>query len=145
MNEFEWLKQTRALKRPVATRRDLWPGIAQRINAAAIARPTARQRLLPWAMAAALAAISVAAGWVASRQQIVPSPRVATTRTAPQTVAPWKPRDPRLVGAAIELNTARRQLTLAIHAAPHDTFLQHMLEHTNQQLDRLQQLEHRAG
>ncbi len=147
MNEFEWLKQTRALDRPVEPQRNLWPGIAARIEAAAPA-PAHPARLLPFAMAAALAALSVLAGVLAWRQQALPTAQtgghatLATTTTIPAT---WKPRDPRLAGAAIELDIARRQLVRAIHAAPRDAYLHHMLAHTNQQLDRLQQLDHRAG
>lgn len=145
MNEFEWLKQTRALNRAESPQNDLWPGIAQRIRASAPPARTRRQRALPWAMAAALAALSVLAGTLAWRVQVMPTtPRVATSATS-AAGTPWKPRDPRLVGPAIELNLARRQLTLAIRAAPHDAYLQHMLHFTNQQIDQLQQLEHRAG
>lgn len=144
MNEFEWLKQTRALKQPVEPRSDLWSGIAERIGPTAQQAPAHHSRLLPWAMAASLAALSVLAGVLAWRQQPVPTPQLAT-RATPATVAPWKPHDPRLTGAAIELNVARRQLVRAIHRAPRDTYLQHMLTHTNHQLERLQQLERRAG
>lgn len=164
MNEFEWLKQTRALDRPVEPRRNLWPGIAARIEATAIPSPARPSRLLPWAMAAALAALSVLAGVLAWRQQALPTMQagrqaiLATATTTPPhenratppfgsraTSVPWKPRDPRLAGAAIELDIARRQLVRAIHAAPRDTYLQHMLAHTDRQLDRLQQLDRRAG
>lgn len=144
MNEFEWLKQTRALKQASAPRTDLWDGIAKRIDTAAVPAQTRRQRLLPWAMAASLAALSVLAGSLAWHQQPAPSARM-TTQTAPAVVTPWKPHDPRLVGAAIELNTARRALVHAIDRAPRDTYLQQMLLHTDRQLQRLQQLQRRAG
>lgn len=144
MNEFEWLQQTRALNRPVSPQNDLWPGIAERLDAPA--QPARRRpHLLPWAMAASLAALSVLAGTLAWRQQVTPTPRLATRAVMPTDTPAWKPRDPRLTGAAIELHIARQQLSRAIRRAPDDVFLQRMLQHANQQLDRLQQLEHRAG
>ncbi|HET7266739.1 MAG TPA: hypothetical protein VFJ15_01360 [Oleiagrimonas sp.] len=144
MNEFEWLKQTRALKQPIAPRTDLWSGIAERIDPSAAPAPARRPRLLPWAMAASVAAISLLAGSLAWHQTPVSTPRMAVHST-PATVTPWRPHDPRLVGAAIELNSARRALVRAIHRAPRDTYLQRMLLNTNRQLQRLQQLQHRAG
>lgn len=144
MNEFEWLKQTRALRQPVDPPRDLWAGIAARIDASAKPASSRPPRLLPWAMAATLAAFSVLAGVVAWQQHAAPTPRLAV-QAQPATFTPWKPRDPHLVGAAIELNIARRQLARAIRTAPDKPYLQHMLAHTNQQVERLQQLPHRAG
>lgn len=144
MNEFEWLKQTRALAHPTEPRHDLWPDIAQRIQTTTPVA-THRNHALPWAMVATIAAITVLAGWFALRQQVVPTPRIASTHVPATRTAPWKPRDPRLVGAAIELNIARQQLGVAIRRSPNDIYLQHMLNHTNQQITRLQRLEHRAG
>ncbi len=145
MNEFEWLKQTRALRQPVDPPRDLWPGIAARIGTQAAPGSRRPPRLLPWAMAAALAALSVLAGALAWQQQVTPpAPRVAT-HVAPAAIRPWTPRNPHLVGAAIELNIARRQLARAIRRDPDSAYLRHMLAHANQQVRRLQQLPHRAG
>lgn len=145
MNEFQWLKQTRALRQPTEPRSDLWPGIAERIGTPSQPARTHRSRLLPWAMAASLAALSVLACTLAWRQQAMPPAPHLASRSVPAATTPWKPRDPRLTGAAIELHIAHRQLTRAIRRAPHDVFLQRMLQHTNQQLVRLQQLEQRAG
>src|SRR5699024_5573674 len=95
MNEFEWLKQTRALRQPVAPRTDLWTGIAARIETPAAAKAARRPRLLPWAMAASVAAISLLAGALVWHQPPVSTPRVAT-HAAPAAITPWQPRDPRL-------------------------------------------------
>lgn len=141
MNEFEWLKQTRALATPASPHDDLWPGIAVRLTAATPV--TSKPRTLPWLMAASLAAVSVLAGTLAWQQPPLPTPRVAIV--SPNATAPWKPRDPRLTGAAIELNVARAELARAIARAPHDAYLQTLLLHTDQQLYRLKQLERRAG
>src|SRR5699024_8906224 len=115
-----------------------------RIETPAASKTTRHPRLLPWAMAASVAAISLLAGALAWHQPPVSAPRMAT-HAAPTTVTPWRPHDPRLVGAAIEINSARRALVHAIRRAPRDTYLQRMLLNTNRQLQRLQQLQHRAG
>lgn len=145
MNEFQWLRQTRALNRAEPPRHDLWPDIARRIHALAPPLRTRRQRLLPWAMAAALVMVSVLAGTLAWRMPVVPDTLQVAATVAPTAATPWKPRDPLLVGPAIELNVARRQLVQAIDQAPHDAYLREMLHYTDQQIDRLQQLEHEAG
>lgn len=144
MNEFEWLKQTRALRQPSDPPHDLWAGIAARIDAPAKPATARPPRLLPWAMAATLAAFSILAGALAWQQHAAPAPQL-TTHVAPTRIKPWAPRDPHLAGAAIELNIAREQLARAIQRAPNDVYLQHMLTHANQQVRRLQQLPHRAG
>lgn len=143
MNEFEWLKQTRALNELITPRSDLWPSIANRLTSIPQA-PSHGPRLLPWATAASLAAISLLAGTLALRQYAVSVPPLSASAIATATT-PWKPHDPRLVGAAIELNIARRELLGAIRQAPQDTYLQHMLLDTNMQVARLQKLEQRAG
>lgn len=144
MNEFEWLKQTRSLKQPVEPAHDLWSGIAARIGAAPHKPASRSSRLLPWAMAASLAAVSVLAGVLVRQQHLTPTPRLAM-QAAPARTTPWKPRNPLLAGPAIELNLARQQLTRAIRQSPHDPFLRHMLAYTNAQVERLQQLPHSAG
>lgn len=143
MNEFEWLKQTRALRQPHPPSRDLWPDIAARLGTQT-ATPPQPARRWPWAIAAALGAVSLLAGLLAWQQTPAPATRLAQ-RATPTTSTPWKPRDPHFVGAAIELNLARQQLARAIRRAPRDRYLRELLEHTNQQLLRLHQLEQRAG
>lgn len=144
MNEFEWLKQTRALARPEPPRHDLWTGIAARINPPGETSTHRPSRLLPWAMAASLAAFSVLAGVIAWQQQTAPTPHLVMHATPAQTT-PWKPRNPLLAGPAIELQLAQQQLARAIRRSPHDPFLRHMLAYTNAQVERLQQLPHDAG
>lgn len=141
MNEFEWLRQTRALNTPVAPSRDLWTGIHANLHApdAAPARRS-RRSVLPWAMAAAVLLLSVFAGGLALRQA-TPAPH---TRYA-QMASPWKPNDPRLTGAAIELHAARSELTQALQQAPNAAFLQRLLQRTAEQRSRLQQLDHQSS
>ena len=144
MNEFEWLKQTRALARPEPPRHDLWSGIAARIDTPANASTHRPSRLLPWAMAASLAAVSMLAGALVWQQHLTPTPQLAM-HAPPVQITPWKPRNPLLAGPAIELNLAQQQLARAIQRSPHDPFLRHMLAYTNAQVERLQQLPHSAG
>ncbi len=143
MNEFEWLRQTRALDRPVAPTRDLWPGIADRLADATPAASTPRRRnITPWALAASLVALSLLAGSLSMRQTPMPAAQYASTDTH---ASPWKPRDPRLSGAAIELDAARSELTQAMQQAPQAAFLQRLLDRTNHQRNRLARFEHEAG
>lgn len=139
MNEFEWLKQTRALGQPVPPKRDLWSGIAARIETMPRSNTPRSSRLLPWAMAASLAVVSLLAGTVVWQQ----SPASSAQSMARTT--PWITDNPQLQGAAIELNIARLQLARAIDKSPRSAYLRRMLKHTNQQVQRLQQLAHRAG
>jgi hypothetical protein len=143
MNEFEWLRQSRALDRPVAPTRDLWPGIAERLAEAMPAASAPRRRnITPWALAASLAALSLLAGGLSMRQTPMP---VAQYAKADTQASPWKPRDPRLSGAAIELDAARSELTQAMQQAPQAAFLQRLLDRTNHQRSRLERFEREAG
>jgi hypothetical protein len=56
----------------------------------------------------------------------------------------WKPDDPRLAGAAVELDAARMELRQAIEQSPDSAALQRLLLRTEQQQSRLRQLD-RAG
>ncbi len=58
----------------------------------------------------------------------------------------WKPADPRLAGAAIELDAARMELQLAIQQAPDSAALQRLLSRTELQQTQLRRLaSHQAG
>lgn len=141
MNEFEWLRQTRALNTPVAPSRDLWPGIHTRMQTAD-GTPVLRSRrnVMPWAMAAAMVLLSVFAGSL-SLHRATPAPHASYAQTS----NPWKPADPRLSGAAIELHAARSELTQALQQAPDAAFLQRLLQRTANQRSRLQRLDHEAS
>ncbi|MDE2247826.1 MAG: hypothetical protein KGJ96_04530 [Xanthomonadaceae bacterium] len=148
MNEFEWRRQLRELRRPLAPRRDLWTSIeaaldaAGRIDAAPMplrARPTHRwPRLLGAGLAAALLLGAGTLAWHRLRP-------AATPAFAQAGAARWRPADPRLAGAAIELDAARMELQLALRQAPHSAALQRLLEHTELQQAQLRQLANRAG
>ena len=146
MNEFEWRRQMRDLRQPLAPSRDLWTSIEAALDAATPAADpvattvhrTARPRR--WMIAASLAAsvvLAVIAGFNA---------RVQTTSTmTASTTAAWKPADPRLAGAATELNAAHSELQQAIEQAPHSPALQRLLLRTEQQQTQLRQLAREAG
>jgi hypothetical protein len=150
MNEFEWLRQMRELNQPVAPRNDLWARIDAALdeNAAPteIPAPTpirrARHRHV-WAMAAGFAAVAVLAGGVVWHMRAVPQNPEPGPITAQ--VASWKPSDPRLAGAAIELGATRMELQQALQQAPDSPVLQRLLQRTDAQQARLRELEKQAG
>ena len=151
MNEFEWRRQMRDLRQPLAPQRDLWVSIdaaledAERMQAPANPalhelRPAHRRR---WLVAASLAASLLLAGGIGWHALQAPTAEpVASHATAP---ASWKPSDPRLAGAAIELDAARMELQLAIQQAPDSPALQRLLSRTEQQQAQLRQLATQAG
>lgn len=151
MNEFEWLRQTRALREPVSPRRDLWQGIdaaldGARETAATPAMPAPRrtaQRAQGWLLAASFAGLSLFAGSLAVHLRDRPLATAAVT-AAPQ-VDRWRPSDPRLAGAAVELDAASMELRQAMEQAPGSPALQRLLYRTQKQQSQLRQLEHQAG
>jgi hypothetical protein len=146
MNDFEWRRQMRDLRQPQAPRRDLWANIEQAIDAATsqATAPTVAQRSARsrgwWFLAAGLAATTVLAIGLARLQ-----PATAPVTTDLAAAATWKPNDPRLAGAAIELGAAQIELRQAIQQAPDSAALQRLLQRTEQQQSRLRQLGHDAG
>lgn len=141
MNEFEWRRQMRGLRTPVAPPRDLWARIDAAIEPAAAAP---RRGSRPgWLLAASFAGLSLLAVSLSPRQDRLSEAPQATVAAARQT--PWKPDDPRLAGAAIELDAARLELRQALEQAPHSPALQRLLSRTRQQQTRLRQLDRQAG
>lgn len=152
MNEFEWLRQMRDLNQPVAPRNDLWTRIdaalddaSSREAAPPTQAPRARRRQV-WAMAASIAAVVVLACGVVWHMHAIPqnASSVATNVTAPNDI-PWKPSDPRLAGAALQLDAARMELQQAIQQAPDSPALQRLLQRTTAQQSQLRELEKQAG
>jgi len=111
MNEFEHLRQMRSLRTPVAPSRDLWAGIDERLDET----PATRSRHL-WtrrlAVAAAIFGVAIFSGSIALRLASPPESTNVASNTR------WKPDDPRLTGAAVELATAHSELTQAMQDAP---------------------------
>jgi hypothetical protein len=139
MNELEYLRQMRSLNRPTAPRRDLWAGIEARLDETpAVATPRHR-RAQPWLMAAAIAAVAVLSGGIGLHLAPGGSDAVPEARTA------WKPADPRLTGAAVELDAAHMELTQAMKDSPQSAALQRLLQKTERQRDRLRNIDKQAG
>ncbi len=145
---FEDRQKLRGLAQPVEPARDLWPQIATRIGS----RPRASQRRLHWlALAASVAGVAVLAGVIGIRaMQGGHAPAAAAHPDALIAASSrpsnhWKPTDPRLRGAAVELRAAQGELKQALAIAPHADYLQQLLERTERQQSHLQRLEHEAG
>jgi len=138
MNEFEHLRQMRSLRSPVAPSRDLWAGIDERLDET----PATRSRHL-WtrrlAVAAAIFGVAIFSGSIALRLASPPESTNVASNTR------WKPDDPRLTGAAVELATAHSELTQAMQDAPDSPALRRILDRTQRQQERLRQLDRQAG
>lgn len=155
MTEFEWRRQLRELRQPLMPQRDLWASIdaalddTPRIDATHATNFTnahkhVSARHTRWLLASGFAAsvlLACGIGWQAWQRAANPA-TIASNARAP---AAWKPADPRLAGAAIELDAARMELQLAIQQAPHSAALQRLLNHTEQQQTQLRQLAGQAG
>jgi hypothetical protein len=142
MNEFEWHRQMRALREPVSPRRDLWADLEAKLDAAAPAAavtPRAR-RSHAWMLAASFAGLSLLAVAINHRLRVE-----APATLEVQVPANWKPSDPRLAGAAVELDAARMELQQAIQQAPHSPALQRLLDRTAKRQSQLRQMEQQAG
>lgn len=145
MNEFEWRRQMQQLRQPMLPQRDLWPAIDQAMAVddavASLSQPHRSQRPR-WVAAASLAAaivLSIGAGWhLSHRDPTLP-------KSGNTLAAQWKPADPRLAGAAIELDAARMELQQAMLQAPDSPALQRLLARTELQQVQLHQLTGRAG
>ncbi|MGY3232325.1 hypothetical protein ACVWWJ_003809 [Luteibacter sp. HA06] len=141
MNDLDYLRQMRSLNRPVAPRRDLWAGIEARLDEAPVAAAPRRRRAQPWLMAAAIAGVAVLGGSI-GLHLVAP---IGSDGLASASQTHWKPTDPRLSGAAVELDAARMELTQAMQDSPDSAALQRLLLRTERQRDRLRNLEKQAG
>lgn len=150
MNEFEWRRQLRDLHQPLTPQRDLWASIDAALDDNALSRAPAIQPLpghrpthhrRHWLIAASLAASVLLAGGIGWHLQHAPN----ATSLASTMMTSWKPADPRLAGAAIELDAARMELQLAIQQAPDSPALQRLLSRTEHQQLQLRQLAGQAG
>lgn len=146
MNEFEWRRQMRELREPVAPRHDLWNRIDAALEqspAAAPARAPRASNAALWLLAASFAGLTLLAVGLGSRLQSPSTATLAATGDTPR-AASWRPDDPRLAGAAIELDAAHMELRQALQQSPDSTGLQRLLIRTQQQQSRLRHLD-RAG
>ena len=93
-----------------------------------------------WLLAASFAGLSLLAVAL-NHQRVAESPVSLEARA----VDIWKPSDPRLAGAAVELDAARMELQQAMQQAPHSPALQRLLDRTEKRQSQLRQLERQAG
>lgn len=147
MNEFEWRQQMRKLREPVAPRRDLWDAIDaaldDRASDAPATQPMRHASRQPWLLAAAVACVFLLAGGIS--WHLNHDAGIAPNNTPALASAPWKPSDPRLSGAAIELDAARVELQQAMQQSPNSPSLQRLLARTEQQQTQLRHLAQEAG
>lgn len=152
MNEFEWLRQMRDLNQPNPPGNDLWSRIDAALDhatlndsPASIPKRAGRRRHMA-SLAASIAAMVVLAGGIAWHRHAPQAhqPWVAADKPVAG-MEPWAPHDPRLAGAALELDAARMELQQAMQQAPDSPALQRLLQQTDAQQTRLRELEKRAG
>lgn len=144
MNEFEWRRQMRELRQPQTPRGDLWAAIDAALDDTGTSAPQHHAtRRRHWLLAGGMAASLLLVGGIGWHRLQTP----ALTPVANQAKSPasWKPSDPRLAGAAVELDAARMELQLAIRQAPDSPALQRLLDRTELQQSQLRQLAHQAG
>lgn len=157
MTEFEIQRGLREMKAPRMPARDLWPAIAGRIEggASTATRRAPRRRWIPLAAAAGtLLAIAGGLALFALRERAAQTPVFADSmplhieRITPQQARAAAERtgvDPRLAGASVVVDAARAELQQAIEQHPDAVFLVSLLNRTNAQRLKLEQMGARAG
>jgi hypothetical protein len=150
MNEFEWRRQMRELRQPVAPQRDIWASIDAALEdtgpsyaPAAAPKPTGAKGPQHWLVAAGLAASLLIVGGIT--WHLRQAPAAIPVASAPSKSTKWKPSDPRLAGAAIELDAARMELQQAMQQAPGSSGLQRILARTELQQTQLRELAREPG
>lgn len=150
-DELDYRRRLRELGGPVQPARDLWLDIAPRLQAQAPARavvPPRRRRSVALAIAAS---VLLAAGglWLARPSR---APQVDATAAAGAEAGPALARadaalkalppvrDPRLVGALIELDHASRELQQSLQRQPDAVFLVGLLNRTYERRMKLARL-----
>jgi len=154
MTDFEIQRQLRELNAPRMPQKDLWPGIATRIAAEA-ALPATRRRRPIWPLAIAAAMLLAIGGSLVLLGQRPHDdvPAVAATTSPGSRVSPrdaldaarMPSGDPRLVGAAVVLDTAHAELEQALEQRPDAVFLVSLLNRTNARRMKLDHFGANAG
>lgn len=151
MNEFEWRRQLRDLRQPLVPQRDLWGSIEAALDdgerthqpVEAVLREPGIVHRRRWLVAASFAASLLLAGGIGWR--VLQTPTAAPVASTTKNSSHWKPSDPRLAGAAIELDAAQMELRLAIRQSPDSPSLQRLLDRAEQQQTQLRRLASQAG
>ena len=154
MTDFELQRLLRDLRVPVAPKRDLFPGIAARIEGRQLTTTRTRRRS-PWLYAAAAAILvsvitAVGIGQMATQhadanlaQHGVDPATLPGMNAAAVAAAPGG--DPRLAAANMVIKDARMQLEQAIAERPDAVFLVSLMNRTNAQHIKLERLGSNAG
>ncbi|WP_158883137.1 hypothetical protein [Rhodanobacter sp. L36] len=154
MNEFEWRRQMRDLRQPVSPPRDLWTSIEAALDDAAPVDTATETTSTPvrssaytrrWLVGAGLAASLLLVAGLSFHLRQMPGSTTAAIASKSALSSKWKPADPRLAGAAIELDAARMELQQAMQQAPDSPALQRILARTEHQQTQLRQLAREAG
>lgn len=142
MNDLDLQRALRQLAAPVPPARDLWPAIAARIG---VLRARRRPR---WPLLTA-AAIVIAVIAASLPRPPAPAPQFTRVADARATLHLSRTRapddDPRLLAAAIVLDSAQAQLEQALAQQPGNPSLEQLLKRTQQRRIRLDQFGASAG
>jgi hypothetical protein len=156
MTEFEMQRKLRAMNALRAPGRDLWPAIAARIEAGGAATPrVSRRGWIP--LAAAAGTVLAIAGSIllfSMRDRMsAPEDNDYAMTTHVDHITPQEARetalrtgqDPRIAGANIVLDAAHSELQQALERHPDAVFLVSLLNRTNAQRMKIEQLGANAG
>jgi hypothetical protein len=157
MDELEYRRLLKALPHAIEPDRDLFPGIAARLEPRAAAQPR-RRGLFPFAAAAGFTAVAIAAGWLALQRgpgaDVPMAANVAASTpvmlrearalraefdaalvagTADQWTQVREQADPRFVAAWTELDAAEAELSEALEQDPNARFLLNRLKQVQEQ------------
>lgn len=154
MTDFEVQRQLREMNSPRMPRADLWPAIATRIAADA-ALPAPRRRRPAWPLAIAAAMLLAVGGSLVLRAPhphgdapVMAAAASPTPRLTPRDAldpARMPSGDPRLVGAAVVLDSAHAELEQALERRPDAVFLVSLLNRTNARRMKLDHFGANAG
>ena len=157
MTEFEIQRNLRAMNAPRMPERDLWPSIAARIEAGKTSAPRAsRRRWLPLAAAAGTVFAIAGTLLVFTLRERAGAPAESddyAMATHIQRITPQEARDqalrsgqdPRIAGANIVIDAAHSELQQALEQHPDAVFLVSLLNRTNAQRMKIEQLGANAG
>ena len=157
MTDFEIQRKLRAMNAPRMPGHDLWPAIAARIESApqASAPRATRRRWIPFAAAAGFVLVVAASLVTFTLRERAPASSdidyAMTTRV--ERISPQQAReealrtgqDPRIAGANIVLDAAHSELQQALEQHPDAVFLVSLLNRTNAQRMKIEQLGANAG
>ncbi|MBP7624671.1 MAG: hypothetical protein KA763_11930 [Xanthomonadales bacterium] len=154
MDELEYRRLLKTLPPAIEPDRDLFPGIAGRLDARPANLRHARG-VFPFAAAAGFAAVAIVAGWLAVQRGPMADPAMVAQQsptvlrearalraeysaalmagTSNQWTQLREQADPRLVAAWTELDTAEAEITAALEQDPDARFLLNRLRQVQDQ------------